>query len=302
MAGPFVVCASKVPLAEGEEAVAKMDGCPNAAQRQNAEPRMMVVAPRPHPRTLFDMRVDHDEELEGEDETSEPVDLVAAAQEARLRRHIEGLRSDATDLERARLAEENSAREAIAAFGSLDPDLPSEEVQAATEPVNGARRRGARALTISMKRMTRRELEAGRALTPEDDRKGPRSRPECRDGPRPCPYVSCKHHLYLDVMPHTGAIKMNFPDLEVWQLDETCVLDVADRGGTILEEVGALMNLTRERARQLEVTAIEKLRATPEAQVLVEFIEGNQRRHHLRVVSSRHDEDLRAKDLDPSSG
>ena len=61
--------------------------------------------------------------------------------------------------------------------------------------------------------------------------------------------------------PRTGAIKLNFPDLEVWDLGESCALDVADRGGTTLEDVGAIMNLTRERIRQVEVKALAKLEA-----------------------------------------
>jgi len=78
--------------------------------------------------------------------------------------------------------------------------------------------------------------------------------------PRPCPYVSCKHHLYLDVMPRTGAIKLNFPDLEPWELEETCALDVAEHDHCTLLEIGQLMNLTRERVRQIEADALEKLR------------------------------------------
>ena len=54
---------------------------------------------------------------------------------------------------------------------------------------------------------------------------------------------------------------MNFPDLEVWEMTETCALDVADRGGITLEEVGTLLNLTRERIRQVERSGIDKLRA-----------------------------------------
>ena len=76
--------------------------------------------------------------------------------------------------------------------------------------------------------------------------------------PRPCPFVSCSHHLYLDVNPQTGAIKLNFPHLEVWEMAETCSLDVADRGGITLEEVGAILNLTRERIRQVEVRGLSQ--------------------------------------------
>lgn len=88
----------------------------------------------------------------------------------------------------------------------------------------------------------------------------PKNRDECRVSDRPCPFVSCKHHLYLDVNPRTGSIKLNFPDLEVWELTETCALDVAERGGMTLEEVGELMNLTRERIRQVESVGLDKLR------------------------------------------
>jgi len=72
--------------------------------------------------------------------------------------------------------------------------------------------------------------------------------------------VSCKHHLYLDVNPETGSIKLNFPDLEVWEMKETCSLDVADRTGATLEEVGEILNLTRERIRQVEVRGLIKLK------------------------------------------
>ena len=93
------------------------------------------------------------------------------------------------------------------------------------------------------------------------------------DGPRPCPYVSCKHHLYIDVSPRTGAIKLNFPDLEVWGMAESCALDVADRGGTTLEDVGAIMNLTRERIRQVEVKALAKLEALRDMIALRDFVD-----------------------------
>jgi hypothetical protein len=95
-----------------------------------------------------------------------------------------------------------------------------------------------------------REMEAAR----------PRTRQDCVNGPRPCMFVSCKHHLYLDVNPETGSIKLNFPDKEIWELDETCALDVADKGGITLEEVGTIMNLTRERIRQVETRGLVKLR------------------------------------------
>jgi len=135
------------------------------------------------------------------------------------------------------------------------------------------RKRDVRARTISVKRMTKRELEIGRLLFPETDYNKPRTRAECVDGPRPCPYVSCKHHLFIDVSPRTGAIKLNFPDLEVWEMAESCALDVADRGGTTLEDVGAIMNLTRERIRQVEVKALAKLEALRDMMALRDYVD-----------------------------
>jgi hypothetical protein len=121
------------------------------------------------------------------------------------------------------------------------------------------RKREVRALTINVERMTKRELEIGRALYPETGYWKPATRSECEDRPRPCLYVSCEHHLYLDVDPGNGSIKLNFPDIEPDDLRESCTLDVADRGGTTLEEVAELLNITRERVRQIEVRGLAKL-------------------------------------------
>lgn len=143
---------------------------------------------------------------------------------------------------------------------------------------SGPKKRHARvrARTISVKRISKRELQRGRELFPDLDVERPRSRQDCLQGPnaeRPCPFVSCKHHLYLDVNERTGSIKLNFPDLEVWDLPETCALDVADRGGITLEEVGVIMNLTRERIRQLETRGLAKLKALAEMAALQDFVE-----------------------------
>jgi hypothetical protein len=122
------------------------------------------------------------------------------------------------------------------------------------------RRTRPRSKTIAMKRLTREELRVGALMYPPVDVPRPQSRGECASGERPCPWVACKHHLYLDVNPETGSIKINFPDLEPWDLVDTCALDVAGRGGITLEEVGEIMNLTRERIRQVEVRGLIKLK------------------------------------------
>jgi hypothetical protein len=110
-----------------------------------------------------------------------------------------------------------------------------------------------------MREMKRRALGL-RVLAPEvESVKRPKTRGDCVNGIRPCPFVSCKHHLYLDVSSKTGGIKVNFPDLQPDELEHSCSLDIADRGGETLEEVGAIMNIVRERVRQLETKAIAKI-------------------------------------------
>ena len=163
------------------------------------------------------------------------------------------------------------------------------------------RKREIRARTISVKRMTKRELEIGRLLYPEADYDRPKMRSECVDGARPCPFVSCKHHLFLDVSARTGAIKLNFPDLEVWEMTETCALDIADRGGTTLEEVGAIMNLTRERIRQVEVKALAKLDALQDMMALRDYVdEGPVGKRRLPLLSKKDlvDDEEKAEPVD----
>jgi hypothetical protein len=117
-----------------------------------------------------------------------------------------------------------------------------------------------RSKTIAPKRLTREEKREAINLKYPEDVERPRVRADCQNVERPCPFVSCENHLYLDVNPQSGAIKLNFPHLEVWQMAETCALDVADKGGITLEEVGAILNLTRERIRQVEVRGLCKIR------------------------------------------
>ena len=94
----------------------------------------------------------------------------------------------------------------------------------------------------------------------------PRVRAECRGGPRPCPYVSCRHHLAYEI-DSDGEIVENFPGRGLEELLDTCALDVADRGaeggsGLSLQQVGDRLNVTRERVRQIELAAIHRLHDT----------------------------------------
>ncbi len=179
------------------------------------------------------MRDDEEEELESRDEAAEGL-----------------ADDDADDIEG------EGAQEVVASEdGTGEPPEVSRKVR------RRRRRTRPRSKTIAMKRLTREELRVGALLYPPVDDLRPATRADCQQlEQRPCPWVACKFHLYLDVNPETGSIKLNFPDLEPWELPHTCSLDVAEKGGITLEEVGEIMNLTRERIRQVEVRGLIKLK------------------------------------------
>lgn len=143
-----------------------------------------------------------------------------------------------------------------------DPDDPS--VGAARrehDRQRGRRKRPVRPHVLRTPRTTKRELRHLRVLDADlpGDLGRPRSRSQCASGPRPCPHVSCRYNLYLDVV-NAGSIKLNFPDLEPDAMAHSCALDIADQGGVTMERVAELMNLTRERVRQIEERALHKLK------------------------------------------
>jgi hypothetical protein len=90
----------------------------------------------------------------------------------------------------------------------------------------------------------------------------PKRREDCAAAIRPCPWGGCEFNLAVDISRRNGTMQIvGDPEL----MSETCVLDVVDRGGATLEEVGAIYGVTRERMRQVEAGAAAKLkeRVTP---------------------------------------
>ena len=86
----------------------------------------------------------------------------------------------------------------------------------------------------------------------------PRTRADCVNGPRPCPFVSCRHHLAIDI---TGRGSLRVDKRELADMPETCSLDVADRGETTLEEIGRILGFSsKERARQILEALYAKVR------------------------------------------
>ena len=123
---------------------------------------------------------------------------------------------------------------------------------------------GARAITYGV-----RAHSHWRSLPVVDyptDVQRPSTRGDCLPGgsnqERPCPFVSCKWHLAIDVG-RKGSLKLNFPDRELHELQATCALDLADKGPVVLEKLGPILNMTRERVRQIESVALRKLPRQP---------------------------------------
>jgi len=137
-----------------------------------------------------------------------------------------------------------------------------------------AHRSGPRARTLSMSRASKRLLVVGATLYSVEEHalyERPLVRGDCLAGgsnaARPCPWISCAQHLAVDVHEQTGNLKVTLPggdgEPDLGAMRDTCALDVADRGGETLDEVGAGMNLTRERVRQLETAALRALELDP---------------------------------------
>lgn len=118
----------------------------------------------------------------------------------------------------------------------------------------------ARAKTINVSKLGKRARQAAHTRSFWDvdlDQLRPKTRADCKNGPRPCPWVGCSHHLALTVDIERGSIKETFPQLKVCsdpegdglmvmeQIFGTCSLDAIEKhendDGT--EGVGGLIAL-----------------------------------------------------------
>jgi len=91
----------------------------------------------------------------------------------------------------------------------------------------------------------------------------PKTRLECKDGPRPCPWVSCRYHLYCEVSSR-GKLLIFHPEVELENMQASCALDFCEEERT-LDEVANVYGLTKERVRQIEERALCKLRRRTQA-------------------------------------
>jgi hypothetical protein len=80
---------------------------------------------------------------------------------------------------------------------------------------------------------------------------------------RPCPWVSCKFNTWAEIT-RFGSIKVIRKNLRPWDIDpkKSCILDTIDdhKGGEItLDKIGSILNITRERVRQIEFNGLQKM-------------------------------------------
>lgn len=101
------------------------------------------------------------------------------------------------------------------------------------------------------------DVEIGRLLYPETAYWRPKTRGDCVEGIRPCPFVACRYHLYVDVDHHAN---INVAPMEPWDMSESCALDVAERGPHDLREIADVLHMSAERVRQIETSVLWKLR------------------------------------------
>lgn len=124
-----------------------------------------------------------------------------------------------------------------------------------------------------------RQAWAEAALYPEPPQPLPATRGECVDGPRPCPLVRCRYHLALEVT-EAGTIRLRYPEREIWELEHTCLLDLADQGPRGPREIARILGIHRERVRQILVSARANL--VPQLAVLRD----NEPRRRLPVLQA----------------
>lgn len=81
----------------------------------------------------------------------------------------------------------------------------------------------------------------------------------------PCPFAGCAHNLYLDVddrFTPSASVRTSFPGRDHDEMETTCALAAAERGGMSEEEVAAALGVDNSTVGLIEKTARDLLGAT----------------------------------------
>ena len=97
----------------------------------------------------------------------------------------------------------------------------------------------------------------------------PRTRAECKDGIRPCPFVGCRYNLWCEVTENGSLVILN-RDVDPTEVppEASCALDIADRvSGQELEtgenqtmpmsEIGRIYGVGGGRIQQIVESALD---------------------------------------------
>ncbi len=90
----------------------------------------------------------------------------------------------------------------------------------------------------------------------------PKTRGECADMPRPCPFLSCRYHLaHGAVSPHARPPLNNDQSSDLISgLPESCTLDIADRTDKpSIAEVARHMGVSMQAVQATERRALHKI-------------------------------------------
>lgn len=85
----------------------------------------------------------------------------------------------------------------------------------------------------------------------------PRTWGECCERTDPCPWVSCRYHLGVDVT-ERGRLVLVHPAPD--EMAEPCALRIAHRGEHTFGQVSKFVGVTRQRVEQLTNRAARRLR------------------------------------------
>ena len=89
--------------------------------------------------------------------------------------------------------------------------------------------------------------------------KKPCVRADCASLPRPCPFISCKYNLFVEIGPK-GSLDFTWPRTQPHQMPQSCALDLADEGGLTVQELADEMRLGLDVVKKSVDAALRSVR------------------------------------------